>query len=966
MSATRLFLSVCASIFVGETLVMLLIAQLPPLAPWTRILLDATLLVVALFPILFVLVLRPTATQQAQHEQLEEARREYEAELRATLDSTADGILAVDDAGRILHSNRRFAELWRIPPSLIDQRSNEALLQFVLDQLADPGAFLAKVRSMFRSDEREMVTFAFKDGREFERFSVPMLMDGIRVGRVLSFRDITERKEAELALRDAAQKFRSLFDNAEVGMFRTRIDGSSILDMNDRFLRIFGRTREEVKDAPSVMHWVDPRERAEMMRRLEADGCVTDFECRMLHKSGEVRRCVTSLRLYPAEGTLEGSIADITDRTMATEALLHNQAILQSVTDGTTDAVYVKDANGRYLMCNDATCRFVGKSRQEILGNDDTTLFPSEEARVVMVGDRHIMDSGVTQTYEERVTTGSGVITFLSTKGPVSDAHGRVIGLFGVARDITARRRAEDELNRFFDLVPDMVAIASRDGVFKRVNRAWEDVLGFTREELLSVPIIELIHPDDRAAALAAVATRSAEGAIPAITSRGRCKDGSYRWLEWRATPAADGSLLFAAVRDVTERRLAEEARERLEGQLRHAQKMESVGRLAGGIAHDFNNMLAVILGHSEITMRQMDAAQPMHNSLVEIHSAAKRSADLTRQLLAFARKQTVMPKVMDLNAEVTHSLKMLKRLIREDIALTWQPAPTVWAVSMDPSQLDQALANLCVNASDAIAGIGAGNASRHSTSGEVTITTANQTLDAAFCAAHADAVRGDYVRLAVSDTGCGMTADVIAHLFEPFFTTKPTGEGTGLGLATVYGAIRQNNGFLAVSSVPGEGSTVEIYLPRHVVATVKGSPADASAPTARGTETVLVVEDEPSVLALTKLTLEDLGYTVLNASGSRDALRLSEAHDGKIHLLLTDVIMPEMSGMELAATLMAARPDIRYLFMSGYTAEVVSAQGIPMDGAHFIAKPFVLTTLAERVRAILDEVEPAEPHVTA
>jgi signal transduction histidine kinase len=392
------------------------------------------------------------------------------------------------------------------------------------------------------------------------------------------------------------------------------------------------------------------------------------------------------------------------------------------------------------------------------------------------------------------------------------------------------------------------------------------------------------------------------------------------------------------------ERRLAEEATVRLGGELFQAQKMESVGRLAGGVAHDFNNMLGVILGYTEMMLMRMEPSQQFFSELVEIRKAAERSADLTRQLLAFARKQTIEPKVLDLNEIVAVMLKMLQRLIGENIQLTWKPAADLWPVRMDPSQIDQILANLCVNARDAIENIG-----------RVTIETHNRSIDAAYCSAHVEVLPGEYLLLVVSDSGCGMTKETQANIFEPFFTTKAVGVGTGLGLSTVFGIVKQNNGFINVYSEPGSGSTFTIYLPRHRGAAGPEQMEGKVKPLLRGQETVLLVEDEPSLLEMIGMILESLGYTVLRALSPVSALRMIEEYADEIQLLMTDVVMPGMNGRDLVERVRVTRPGVKYLFMSGYTADVIADNGVLEQGFHFMQKPFSLPVIAAKVREVLD-----------
>ena len=390
-------------------------------------------------------------------------------------------------------------------------------------------------------------------------------------------------------------------------------------------------------------------------------------------------------------------------------------------------------------------------------------------------------------------------------------------------------------------------------------------------------------------------------------------------------------------------RKQTETEKVRLEEQLQHAQKMESVGRLAGGVAHDFNNMLSVIIGHANLAMMSLEPGESLHVNMEEILKAAERSADLTRQLLAFARKQTIAPRVLMLNEVVAGILKMLKRLIGEQIDLIWENEEELWPVKADPSQVDQILANLCVNSSDSISEVG-----------KISIETRNCTVDEGYCACNAGFVPGDYVRLSVSDTGCGMSKETRARIFEPFFTTKDLGAGTGLGLATVYGIVKQNNGFINVYSEPGLGTTFTVYLPRYL-GREERKLHEGGAEHPRGHETILLVEDEAAILDVVEMILIKQGYTVLQTSNPNDAIRLAEEHAGEIHLLLTDVVMPEMNGLDLAVNLQFLYPQIKHLFMSGYTADIIAHNGVLDRGLQFIHKPFSLPDLAAKVREVLD-----------
>jgi signal transduction histidine kinase/ActR/RegA family two-component response regulator len=419
-------------------------------------------------------------------------------------------------------------------------------------------------------------------------------------------------------------------------------------------------------------------------------------------------------------------------------------------------------------------------------------------------------------------------------------------------------------------------------------------------------------------------------------------------YWDWSLMPLKnDGGNVTGLVytlAEVTERIRAEEEKDKLEAQLQLAQKMESVGRLAGGIAHDFNNLLTVILGHAQLGIMKTDPSQPIFVNLEEIHKAGERSADLTRQLLAFARKQTVVTAVLDLNKTVTGMLNMLQRLIGEDIELTWMPAADLWPVNMDPSQIDQILVNLCVNARDAISGVG-----------KITIETGNIVCNDSYCDHHSGFVPGEYVLLVVSDDGCGMDKETLGQIFEPFFTTKGIGEGTGLGLATVYGIVKQNNGFIYVYSETNHGTTFNIYLPRHDVASGLMHAEGAEVLAVGGPETILLVEDEQAILEMTTTMLKMQGYTVLPANTPDAAIHMAEEHNGEIHLLVTDVIMPRMNGHDLAEKLLPYYPDIKHLFMSGYTANVIAHNGMLEVGVNFIQKPFSMQDLATKLREVLN-----------
>lgn len=529
--------------------------------------------------------------------------------------------------------------------------------------------------------------------------------------------------------------------------------------------------------------------------------------------------------------------------------------------------------------------------------------------------------------------------------------------LADLAWDVVESRRAEDarrqmerRLQAIFNHAAVGIAMTNAENKIIAANQAFTDLVGYTEDELRERTFMDITHPDDLVAELESLrAFLDSPARFNRIEKRYVRKDGSHVWVDLTASIIRDeaGGIEYAiaVVHDLTHQKKVEHEQERLQAELAQAQKMESVGRLAGGVAHDFNNMLGVILGHLELVLGESPLDPSTRESLLEVQKAAKRSADLTRQLLAFARKQIASPKVLDLNDTVGSMLKMLSRLIGEHIQLRWQPGAGLAPVLMDPSQVDQILANLCVNARDAIQGVGA-----------ITIATAHVDVDEKLCERHLGASPGPHVRLTVSDTGCGMDHETLEALFEPFFTTKDVGQGTGLGLATVYGIVKQNHGFITVDSVVGKGTTFDIYLPAYGALETPRTSAEPTAPMAQGNETILLVEDEPGVLRMTQRMLRHQGYAVLAAGSPEEAIRIAESHPGPIALLVTDVVMPTMNGRDLAERLRARHPGLKRLYMSGYAANVIATQGELERGVQFIEKPFSMQDLSAKVRAALLE----------
>ncbi|MGD0835357.1 MAG: PAS domain S-box protein [Polyangia bacterium] len=645
-----------------------------------------------------------------------------------------------------------------------------------------------------------------------------------------------------------------------------------------------------------------------------------------------------------------GALRTRAAHAQADAKLFAAQEVFRSLVESSPDIIARYDRACRRTYTNQTYLKVAKLPEQELIGSAPAQYSPLPPASSQVLQDllQRVLASGTAEAVDVPWRKADGRDYWYNIYAfPELDRDGKVASVMTISRDFTERKAAEAALaekekcyRTIFQNSPLGIFRSSLQGRFIELNPALAKMLGYDSPEAVmrethAIFDVEGMAQDPaKLAKLAKLADSAAERQVP-LLHRWRRKNGQdfLANLYLTAGHDAEGKPVFweGIVEDVTETR-------RLEAELNQAQKMEAVGRLAGGIAHDFNNMLGVILGNTELALDDPDISPSLLDTLGEVRAAAERSAALTRQLLAFARKQTVAPRLLDLNLTIGGMISMLRRAIGEDIELLWSPAATPAMVEIDPSQVDQILINLCVNARDAIAGVG-----------RITIATRATALDAAAAAEHPDVAPGDYVQLTVSDNGCGMDQATTAMVFEPFFTTKGPGQGTGLGLATVYGVVKQNQGFIEVQSEPGQGSTFAIHLPRKAE---KTRPTDSGSrlPVPRGHETILLVEDEPAILSMVDQLLTHLGYRVLTASLPSQAIAIAQAHPGPIHLLVTDVVMPEMNGRELAKRLAGLVPGLRCLFMSGYANEVIADRSPLEANISFLAKPFSESELAARV----------------
>jgi len=635
-------------------------------------------------------------------------------------------------------------------------------------------------------------------------------------------------------------------------------------------------------------------------------------------------------------------LQDISIQKKDAETLQQYEHIISS----SSDLMSFVDKHYIYQAVNDAYLTAHAKNREDIVGFSVEELMGKEKFEQIAKGHLDCALAGEKVQYQTWFDYAGIGHRFMDVKyHPFTDHRGAINGVVVSVRDITERMEAEQGMSFFFDQSLVMLFISDMEQKrLVRVNKETLRVTGQSEAELLRMSLIDIVHPDDRAYTLEAMSHLADGEPLVALQTRHMTASGDIRIFEWNAVSDVERQRIYAMAKDISEQKMAETEREKLQAQLLQARKMESIGQLAGGVAHDFNNMLGIIIGHTEMILQDIDPHHPLNKRLVEIRKAAERSANLTRQLLAFARKQTIVPIVLNLNETLEGMLKMLERLIGEDIELAWLPEPNLWSVKLDPSQIDQILANLCVNARDSISGIG-----------KVTIETGNVSVNEAYCMNNEGFHPGDYVMLAVSDNGCGIEKENYDKLFEPFFTTKTIGQGTGLGLATVYGIVKQNDGFINVYSEPGKGTTFKIYLRRYGEKNLPHHEEGESMEATSGGETILLVEDEESILKMTQMMLERMGYTTHCTTRPGEAIEIANSIDQQIHLLITDVVMPEMSGRDLATHLMDIYPKLKCLYMSGYPSNVIVHHGVLDEGVLFINKPFTHQTLSAKVRQALD-----------
>jgi two-component system cell cycle sensor histidine kinase/response regulator CckA len=868
---------------------------------------------------------------------------------RPLLDAAPDAIVVVDQSGKIVLVNSQAETLFGYGQGeLLGQPAEILVPEHFRSQHSEQHFRLLAPRAE-RPEVAGLELFGLrKDGSEFPveiRLSPINTKQGILVSSAI--RDISDRRRTEEDLRRLASIV-VCSDDAIVGM---TLDGI-IITWNAGAERMYGYSPKEALGKPvSMLVPIDLRYKIpEMLERVKRNEIVDHFETLCVRRDGKGFHIeITASPIRDVRERVVGASAigrDISVRKAAEKNLVQMEARYRGLLEAAPDSMVIVNPAGEIVLLNLQAEKQFGYRRDELVGQKVKNIIPEGfSERLIADGNRSAAEALAQQI-------GTGIELYgrrkEGTDFPIEIMLSPLDGMDGILvtaaiRDITERKRREDDLSRMAAVVEssyDAIISLTPQGIILTWNHGAQRIFGYSAKEAMGQSILFLSPPDlpvEDARLLEMVRLSDTVEHFQTIRLK---KDGTHVHIALTLSPIKDlnGQVVgvSSVARDITESKGMEEM-------LLQAQKMEAVGKLAGGVAHDFNNLLGVILGYTELLLERLGPDDGQRKDIEEIQKAGERAALLTRQLLAFSRKQVLQPKVLDLNAVVAGAEKLLQRLIGEDIELLVLLNPALGPVKADSGQIEQIIMNLAVNARDAMP-----------TGGKLTVETSNVELDEKYAAQHPATLPGAHVMLAVSDTGCGMDAQTKDHIFEPFFTTKEFGKGTGLGLSTVYGIVKQSGGSVWVYSELGIGTTFKIYLPRVAPLLEIASTSEIVEKVERGSQTILIVEDDAALLQVTHRSLEEVGYKILAARSPAEAIQISESYVGHIHLMVTDVIMPGMSGDHLATRLSALRPAMKVLYVSGYTDDAIVHHGVLESGLAFLQKPFSPKTLARKVREVL------------
>lgn len=892
---------------------------------------------------------------------LEENLRENEKRLKFALSSIGIGTWELNLQTNIIECSAECYEIIKMTDFSGKLEDFKAMLhpedaEFVWNEIRQSMINRTVYAIEFRivNSHGEVLWLSKRGITEHDKNGKPIRINGILI-------DITARKRLEQNLLASDSRFRALFDSTIAGV--TLCDESGkLIYVNNAYLKIVGYTREDFEQGK--LNWrklTAPEFEAADQRaiaQVRASGASEEYEKEYIRQDGSRVPVLLGIALTKIDGeeNFISAILDITQRKTSERELRESEENFRALTEATTQVVWTMTddrLNDEFL---DWWKNLTGQNEEE---TQDlkwiNAVHPEDRETVAKEWLTAIADKSVFNTVY-RVLTVSGEYRFLAVRGvPVFDADGKFRQWIGAMSDITVRKRGEEEVQqserRFRSLISaasQIVWTANAEGIMQTAHTPNGEPFSL-KEETVMQEWISRLHPEDKDRAIEELANAVKEKNKFRSDYRLFHNDNSYHYYISRGTPVVEknGSICewVGTLTDVTKSKAAEENLRKSEEQLRQGQKLESVGRLAGGIAHDFNNMLTAINGYSELTLRSLSIDDPLRRNIEEIKKAGERSAELTHQLLAFSRRQMLQPKILDINNIISETAVLLKRLIGEDIKLVTELSSDISRIEADPGQISQVILNLVVNSRDAMPN-----------GGTITIETKNAHLDKKFVSRYEWAKTGNFVLLKVSDTGTGIDSETLQHIFEPFYTTKKTGKGTGLGLATVYGIVKQSGGYIFANSKVGEGTTFEIYLPQIDKKHDLPEETTLTENLPKGNETILLVEDEQTVRRLTSQLLEFCGYAVIEAQDGIEALKICEKSGDKIDLLMTDVVMPQMGGRELAEKLTESFPHIKILFTSGYTDDSIVKHGENESNTNFIQKPFTIETLALKVRKVLDE----------
>ncbi len=899
--------------------------------------------------------------------------------LQATLESTEDGILVVSITGAVSGYNHTFLRMWGIPEEGIDSMNDMGLIEYAMSQIREPERFRKQVMRYYEQpDINGFGVVELLDGRVFECYSRPQRIGDSVVGRVWNFRDITLRLNTDAALRESESALRSVFQATPMGI--TFIRDRVMRSVNDAMCEALGYSREELVGSDTRFLYLTDAEYGEIGSEFysqvlrEGRGSI---ETRMRKKDGSTIYVTLTGRVLHTDDPSHGFVVtfqDVTARKKSEEALRASERRYREIYDSIPVSIWEYDVsetlrlfreagdmgmtgmNGRdpkvldalvsslrLLDVNRETVIMYGaRNKEDVIGKDEAYRGGEIKealcrlASAYQAGEKRAKIEIVDETHDGRKINILLQVNFSEEMKKTGRALFTVLNITERKQAERALRESEERNRKILETTRDGFALVDGRGRYVEVNEAYCGMTGYSREELLAGDV-EMLGMEDEVELYDGRREEIVARGADRFETRHRHKDGRIIDVEISIAYLSGENLFVSFVRDITERK-------RLEMQLLQAQKMEIVGRLAGGVAHDFNNILTVINANAELALMFMKPEDPHYEAFEEINKAGERASNLTRQLLAFSRRQIIEPRVINLNRTLLDMDKMFRRLIGEHIELKTIPDESLSPVKADPGQIEQVITNLVVNARDAMSG-----------GGKLTLETRNVILDEEYSRTHPDTAPGRYVMLAVSDTGGGMSEEVLSHIFEPFFTTKPVGQGTGLGLSTCYGIVKQNGGSIWFYSEVGKGTMAKVYLPAVEDPGRPFNPGDGPDAFPGGKETVLVVEDDDSIRELVVRQLTASGYTVLSAANGDEALAMVHKHTERINLLITDMVMPLMGGRELADHFSALQSGMRILFMSGYTDNAIVHHGVLQPGVKFIQKPFSMSEFMRKIRETLD-----------